>query len=191
MIEQIKKTDEIKKTRMSTQTIALIAVMTAVTCVLAPLSIPIGPVPISLTNLAIYFGLYILGMKKETISYVAYMVIGFAGVPVFSGFTGGPAKLIGPTGGYLLGFIPMAIVAGFLIDKFEGRRIPSIIGMVIGTAICYVLGTAWFCIQADSQVVNALGLCVFPFLPGDVIKIAVAACFGPQIQKTLRRLDMR
>ena len=188
MNEQIKTTE---KPKMTTQTIALIAVMTAVTCVLAPFSLPIGPVPISFTNLTIYIGLYVLGMKKETISCAVYLIIGLAGVPVFSGFSGGPGKLIGPTGGYLIGFVPMAIVAGFFIDKFDGKRVPSILGMVIGTAICYTLGTAWFCIQADSQLVNALGLCVFPFLPGDAVKIVVAAVFGPQIQKTLRRLDLR
>ena len=175
--------------RISTKTMALIAVMTAVTCVLAPLSIPIGPVPISLTNLAIYFGLYILGMKKETVSYIIYLLIGFVGVPVFSGFTGGAGKLLGPTGGYLIGFIPMAVVAGILIDKFDGRVVPSVVGMIIGTAICYALGTIWFCIQADYEAVPALMLCVIPFLPGDAAKIAIAAFFGPQIRRSLSRLS--
>ena len=175
--------------RISTKTMALIAVMTAVTCVLAPLSVPIGPVPISLTNLAIYFGLYILGMRKETVSYIIYLLIGFVGLPVFSGFTGGAGKLLGPTGGYLIGFIPMAIVAGILIDKSGGKVVPSVIGMVLGTAICYALGTAWFCIQADYEVMPALALCVIPFLPGDAAKIAIAAFFGPQIRRALNRLS--
>ena len=177
-----------KEQRISTKTMALIAVMTAVTCILAPLSIPIGPVPISLTNLAIYFGLYILGMKKETVSYIIYLLIGFVGIPVFSGFTGGAGKLLGPTGGYLIGFIPMAVVAGILIDKFDGKVVPSVIGMIIGTAICYALGTIWFCIQADYKVMPALMLCVIPFLPGDAAKIAIAAFFGPQIRRALKRI---
>ena len=74
------------------------ALMTAVTCILAPLSIPIGPVPISFTNLAIYLSLYLLGWKRGTISYLVYLLIGLVGVPVFSGFTGGIGKLAGPTG---------------------------------------------------------------------------------------------
>ena len=184
----IKQMNNEKGQRISTTTMALIAVMTAVTCILAPLSIPIGPVPISLTNLAIYFGLYILGMKKETVSYIIYLLIGFVGVPVFSGFTGGAAKLLGPTGGYLIGFIPMAVVAGILIDKFDGKVVPSVIGMIIGTAICYALGTIWFCIQADYKVMPALMLCVIPFLPGDAAKIAIAAFFGPQIRRSLRKI---
>lgn len=174
--------------RISTKIMALIAVMTAVTCVLAPLSIPIGPVPISLTNLAIYFGLYILGTKKETLSYIIYLLIGFVGVPVFSGFTGGAGKLLGPTGGYLIGFIPLAIISGIFIDKSDAKTLPSVIGMILGTASCYTLGTIWFCIQADYEVIPALMLCVIPFLPGDAIKIAIAAFFGPQIRRALKKL---
>ena len=118
------------KQNFSVRQMAVIGVMTAVTCILAPFSIPIGPVPISMTNLAIYFSLYVLGMKNGTISYLVYLLIGLIGVPVFSGFTSGPEKLFGPTGGYLIGFLPMAILAGFLIDKFHHRRIISFLGMV-------------------------------------------------------------
>ena len=103
--------------KFSITQIAVIGVMTAVICILAPFSLPIGPVPISFTNLAIYIALYVLGMKRGTISYLIYLLIGLVGVPVFSGFTGGPQKLFGPTGGYLIGFIPMAVIAGIVIDK--------------------------------------------------------------------------
>ena len=75
--------------------------MAAVTCILAPLSVPIGPVPISLTNFAIYLSLYLLDWKKGTLSYLIYLLLGLVGLPVFSGFTGGLAKLAGPTGGYI------------------------------------------------------------------------------------------
>lgn len=175
------------KQKITTKTLALIAVMTAVTCVLAPLSLPIGPVPISLTNLAIYFALYILGMKKGSISYLVYLAIGLVGVPVFSGFTGGPGKLFGPTGGYLIGFIPMAIVAGILIDKFGGKFVYSMIGMIIGTVICYAFGTTWLAHQAQMDFKAALLAGVIPFIPGDLIKMVLAAIFGPQIRKTLNK----
>ena len=69
--------------KMSVKTIAVIGVLTAVTCILAPLSIPIGDVPISLTNLVIYFGLYILGTRRETVSYIVYLLIGLVGVGIF------------------------------------------------------------------------------------------------------------
>ena len=83
--------------------IAMIGVVTAVTCVLGPLALPIGPVPISLTNLVIYFSLYVLGMKNATISYLVYLLLGLF-LPVFSGGAGGPGKLFGP-GGYGIVFV--------------------------------------------------------------------------------------
>ena len=109
----------------NTYAMAVTALMTAVTCILAPLSIPIGPVPISLTNFAIYLSLYLLDWKKGTISYILYLLLGLVGLPVFSGFTGGIGKLAGPTGGYIIGFIPMAIIAGIVIDKFQSEMDPD------------------------------------------------------------------
>lgn len=164
--------------------LSMTAVMAAVTCVLAPMSIPIGPVPVSFTNLAIYLSLYLLGWKMGTVSYVVYMFIGMVGVPVFSGFTGGLGKLLGATGGYIIGFIPMAIIAGIVIDKFDNRVI-QLLAMVVGTAVCYVFGTAWFCVVMDSTVATALGLCVFPFIPVDLAKMVVAMVVGPMLRSRL------
>ena len=125
--------------------------MAAVTCILAPLSIPIGPVPISFTNLAIYLSLYLLGWKKGTISYLIYLLLGLVGLPVFSGFTGGPSKLAGPTGGYIIGFIVMAVIAGLVIDNCRKPWI-QLIGMIVGTIVCYLFGTIWFCIVAVMHI---------------------------------------
>ncbi len=168
----------------NTYALAVTALMTAVTCILAPLSIPIGPVPISLTNFAIYLALYLLDWKKGTMSYILYLLLGFVGLPVFSGFTAGLGKLAGPTGGYIVGFLPMAVIAGIVIDKFNHRWI-QIAGMIIGTAICYAFGTAWFCIQANYTVSAALAVCVIPFIPADLIKMVVAMIIGPEIRKRL------
>ncbi len=168
----------------NTYALAVTALMTAVTCILAPLSIPIGPVPISLTNFAIYLALYLLDWKKGTMSYILYLLLGFVGLPVFSGFTAGLGKLAGPTGGYIVGFLPMAVIAGIVIDKFNQRWI-QIAGMIIGTAICYAFGTAWFCIQANYTVSAALAVCVIPFIPADLIKMVVAMIIGPEIRKRL------
>lgn len=179
------------KQGLSVRQIATIGIMSAVTCILAPFSVPIGPVPISLTNLAIYFALYILGMKDGTISYLIYLLIGFIGVPVFSGFTSGPEKLFGPTGGYLIGFIPMALLAGFMIDKFTSRYILCLAGMVVGTIICYGLGTAWLAYQAGLSLKAALFAGVIPFIPGDLAKMALAMLIGPKIRAQLIRANLR
>lgn len=169
-----------------TYSITVTALMAAVICVLAPLSIPIGPVPISLTNFAVYIALYVLDWKKGTVSYLIYLLLGLVGLPVFSGFTGGIGKLAGPTGGYIIGFIPMAVLAGILIDKFDKRWI-HLVGMIAGTAICYAFGTVWFCLQSGTDAVSALSICVFPFIPGDLIKMLLAISFAPKVRE---KLDM-
>ena len=159
----------VKKRALSTSQMALIGVMTAVTCILGPFAIPIpiSPVPISFTNLAVYLTVYVLGMKAGTISYLIYLLLGFAGLPVFSGFTGGVAKLAGPTGGYLVGFIFMAVIAGWFIDHFQGNRIAHVAGMAAGTAVCYVFGTVWLAGQLGISFTAGLGAGVIPYLPGD------------------------
>ncbi len=176
--------------KFSTRQLAAIGVMTAVTCVLAPFSLPIGPVPISLTNLAIYFSLYALGTKSGCISYLIYLLIGFIGVPVFSGFTSGPGKLLGPTGGYLIGFIPMALIAGVLIDKFISKWAVCLLGMIGGTIIAYAFGTAWLAYQAGLDWKAALWAGVIPFIPGDLAKMALALIAGPQVRRQLARAGL-
>lgn len=158
------------------------ALMTGVICILSPMALPIGPVPISLTTFMIYLAIYILGWKKAAISILLFLLIGFAGLPVFSGFVGGPAKLLGPTGGYLIGYIPMAVVAGLAIERTAGR-LTHLLGMIAGTAVLYALGTAWFCFQANYTLGAALAVCVFPFIPGDLAKILLAMTLGPVIRK--------
>lgn len=180
-----------KKTGVgSVKNIAVIGVITAVTCILAPLSIPIGDVPISFTNLVIYFGLYLLGTKRGTISYIVYLLIGLVGVPVFSSFTAGPGKLFGPTGGYLIGFIPMALIAGIVIEKSGRKFIPGMIGMIVGTAVCYAFGTVWFVLVMKTSVQAALTMCVYPFIVFDIIKMVLAALIGPQIYGRLVQANL-
>lgn len=164
--------------------------MAAVICILGPLSIPIGVVPISFTNLAIYITLYVLGMTKGTISYLIYIFIGFIGVPVFSGFGSGPAKLLGPTGGYIIGFVFMALIAGLFIDRFIEKWYLCFAGMVLGTAICYAFGSVWLAYQASMSASAALAAGVIPFIPGDLVKIIVATFIGPQIRKRLVKANL-
>ena len=115
---------------MKIQDLTLIALMAALTCILGPMSIalPFTPVPISFTNLVIYFSIMVIGMKRGTISYLVYLLIGAVGLPVFSGFSGGLAKLAGPTGGYLVGFIFLALISGFFTEKFSNNVIMTAIG---------------------------------------------------------------
>lgn len=170
-----------------TQTLTITALMAAVTCILGPLSItiPISPVPISFTNLAIYLTVMILGWKKGTVSYLIYLLIGLAGVPVFSAFTAGPAKLLGPTGGYLIGFIFLALISGIFVEKFSGKIYMYAAGMVVGTAVTYAFGTIWLAYQAHMDFAAALMAGVIPYLPGDAVKILIAVLAGNEIRKRL------
>lgn len=170
-----------------TANITVIGLMTAVLCIMGPLSlvIPVSPVPISLTNLAIYITVILLGMRRGTLVTLVYLFIGFVGVPVFSAFTGGPGKLIGPTGGYLIGFVFLALVAGYFIDRFPGKVIWAAIGMGLGTVILYGLGTAWLAYAAGMTFSQGLFAGVIPFIPGDVIKIILAVLIGFPIKRRL------
>nr|WP_312577673.1 biotin transporter BioY [Sedimentibacter sp.] len=169
--------------------LTLIGLMAAVTCILGPLTIiiPISPIPISFTNLAIYLTVILLGGKKGTICYLVYLLIGFVGLPVFSNFTSGPAKLLGPTGGYLIGFIFMAVISGFFVDKFPGKIYMYILGMVLGTIVTYALGTVWLAYQANMTFVQALFAGVIPYIIGDIVKIIIATVLGSTIKNQVQR----
>ena len=177
--------------KSSPRRLVLIAMMTAITCILAPLSIPIpvSPVPISLTNLVLLISVYILGWKDASISFIIYLLLGLAGLPVFSGFSGGLGKIAGPTGGYLAGFIFMTGIAGLAVDIFSGKRLPAVIGMALGTAVAYAFGTAWLAIQMDLTFISALSIGVLPYLAGDTLKIILAVIAGPMLKKRLRPLN--
>ncbi|NBI71733.1 biotin transporter BioY [Clostridiaceae bacterium] len=181
------------KKLFSTGQMALIGMMTAVTCILGPLVIPlpISPVPISFTNLAVYLAVYVLGTKAGTISYLVYLLLGFAGLPVFSGFTGGIVKLAGPTGGYLAGFIFMALISGWAIERFPGRYMIQAAGMILGTAVCYVFGTVWLAGQLGIGFAAGLGVGVIPYLPGDAVKILFAVMIGSRVRREIRRVMER
>jgi len=167
---------------------AFIAVITAAMCVVAPFSIAIGPIPLSLATLVLYISVGSLGWKRGAVSVVLYILLGAAGMPVFSGFEGGFHKITGVTGGFIIGYIPcglaMGIISG-LLQKGKRKVWPDAIGMAVGTILLYICGTVWFVIQTGSALAAALALCMIPFLPGDAIKIIVACSITPKLRKAL------
>ena len=118
-------------------------------------------------------------MKAGAVSYLVYLLLGMAGLPVFSGFTGGFGKLAGPTGGYLIGFIFMAVISGFFID------------MVLGTGVCYLFGTSWLSHQLGVSFTAGLASGVIPYLPGDAAKILFALVIGSRLRREIVRLSLR
>ena len=176
--------------KIRTKQMVLIALMTAVTCVLGPLSIPLpfSPVPISLTNFAIFLAIFVLGMKSGTISFIIYLMLGAVGFPVFSSFRGGFQVLAGPTGGYLIGFIFLALIMGFALDHFDRKLVPTIIGMIIGMAVCYAFGTVWLAKLLSLSFKEGLMMGVIPYLPGDAAKIIIAAIVGPKLYGATQKI---
>ena len=174
----------------NTYAMAVTALMTAVTCILAPLSIPLpfSPVPISLTNLVIFISVFILGMKDATISFLIYLLLGTVGLPVFSSFRAGLSVLAGPTGGYLIGFIFLALIQGFAMKYFDRKLIPTIIGMLIGMAVCYIFGTVWLAKLMSLSFKEGLFMGVIPYLPGDAVKIIIAVIVGPKLYAATKKV---
>lgn len=167
------------------QDMAIIALNAALLCVLAPLSISAGPIPFTIATLAVYLCTAVTGMRRGTLSVLLYILIGAVGVPVFSGFEGGIQKLIGLTGGYLAGYVLCALAAGFFIDRFPKTWWVYPLAMVLGTMLLYLLGTVWYLIVGHSPLWAALTACVFPFIPFDLLKIALATAVGYPVRQRL------
>ncbi len=173
--------------KLSTKDLTLVGLMSALMCILGPMSIPIpfSPVPISLTTFTVILSVLILGLRLGFISYLVYFLIGLVGLPVFSGFSGGFSKVIGPTGGYLIGFFLIIMVTGYVMEKKPNHFIFTVIGITIGLIACYLLGTLWLCFQLDLDFVAGLYAGVIPYIPGDIVKIAFAMMLAPRIKQSL------
>lgn len=181
-----------QKKFLTAKQMSLTALMTAVICVLAPWSLNLyfSPVPISLGSMAIYFVLYVLGLKLGTISVILYILLGIIGLPVFTNFTGGAAKLLGPTGGYIIGYLFLALICGFFLEKFPERLSLHIAGFILGTLVLYLFGTLWLQFQMNLTFSAALMAGVVPYIPGDILKLILAILLGRPLKKRLKRAGL-
>lgn len=171
--------------KLTTKDLTETAVMAALLCVLGPFSIPLGPVPLSLATLGVMLSVYILGTLKGTIACLIYLIMGAIGLPVFSGFSGGFAKIAGPTGGYLIGYIFLALIAGWFIQRFNDKIWMQFLGMCLGTAVLYAIGTVWLARVTGMTFSESLAAGVIPFVVGDLIKIIVSIFLGCAVKKRL------
>ena len=168
-----------------TQTIRA-ALLAAVWCLLAPISLPLGPVPVSLGTFCLYLTAGLLPPLYAAEAVGLYLLLGLCGLPVFSGFQSGPGALLGPTGGFLLAYLPAVLLASWL-----GRRWPHKgaypLALTAATLVLYGCGTLWYAYTAGVTVVNAALVCVLPFLTGDGVKLAAACGLFPRLQKRIFR----
>lgn len=167
-----------------------IALSAALIAVCSQISIP-TEIPFTLQTLAVFITAGLLGTTRGSISVIVYILLGLVGVPVFANFSGGAGALFGMTGGYIIGFIFTALAVG-LITRFFGKGIISLaVSMVIGLFLCYAFGTAWFMVVYGNSfgaisLMEALGLCVFPYLIFDAAKIAVSIVVVKVVSKYVR-----
>lgn len=165
--------------------IAIISVAAAMICVVSPVSIPIGDIPISLATFIIYLIAAIIGPKKGTISAFVYILVGIIGVPVFSNYRAGISVIVGVTGGYIVGYIPLALLTGIFIYKCKGKIWMYPIGMILGTIVCYFIGTVWYMFNTNNNLISSLLVCVVPFLLFDLIKIVLSSVLAYLMNKKL------
>ena len=171
--------------KTSTRNLVICALCAAVICVLSPLSLPIGPVPISLATFAVMLSAALLGAKWGTIATAIYILLGAIGVPVFAGWTAGIGCIAGQTGGYIIGYLPLAFITGLFMDKLVRRTAGKakyaflMVGMILGTVVLYLIGTAW------------MGWCVIPFIPGDLIKMIIVTIVAPKVSEALDHAGLR
>ena len=194
---------------MTTRTLVLSALFTALLCALAivpPIPMPLVPVPLTLQTLVVMLAGLVIGPRAAGLSVLLYVVLAAIGFPVLPGARGGLAVLLGPTGGFLLGMIPGAMVTGWLskASLFGDTRAPSAIqtndqkngrawvaiarntlaALVGGVAVVYLVGVPWLSIVTGMSLIKAINVIVV-FLPGDLIKAVVAAFLAQRVRRFL------
>lgn len=167
--------------------IVLSSLMAGLMAVGAYLHVPIGPVPIVLTNLFVLLAGLLLGSRWGAVSAAIYLLIGAIGMPVFAGGKGGFAHLLGPTGGYLFGFVLCAWIVGLISERFRHSLLGGIIAVVIGSLLIYGLGVPWLKTVTKMSWNKALAAGMVPFLIGDAMKAVVAILLARAVRPMLNR----
>ena len=166
-------------TTTRTRDMVLIAMFAAIAAICSWITVPTS-IPFTMQTFAVFIAVGLLGGKRGTLAILVWILLGAVGLPVFSGFSGGLGIILGSTGGYIIGFLVGALFMWGMEKVFGTRPIPLIIAMVAALLIAYTLGTIWFIVvynggNADPVgLMTVLGWCVFPFIPFDLGKIALA-----------------
>ena len=173
--------------KIKTKDITLISLFVAITIILSQIVIPLTPVPLSLSLVAVYLSGALLGWKRGGITQITYLLIGAVGLPVFSSAKGGIPVLFGPTGGYIFGYVAAAIITGLIIEKAKKMDLYIIIGaMTAGLISCYLLGSIWLGMITEIGFIKALYVGVIPFIPGDIIKILVSSMIVKKLPQIIK-----
>ena len=175
---------------VSVRDMSLSALFAALIAVCSWISVP-SAVPFTLQTFGVFMAAGLLGGKRGTVSVLIYILLGAAGIPVFSGFKGGAGVLAGSTGGYIVGFLFTALIMWLFEAKARNRKYTLPISMAVGLLACYAFGTAWFMLvyartSGSVGLVTALTWCVFPFILPDAAKITLACFLIRRIKNVVR-----
>lgn len=168
--------------------VVLVVGFACLTAAFAQISFWVGPVPITGQTFAVLLTGALLGSRRGALSQLSYLAIGATGIPYWFALGGTPgiARLIGPTGGYLIGFVAVAFLVGWLAERGWDRRVwTAALAMLAGEAVLYVFGLSWLVRFVPGDKVLQAGL--YPFIIGDLIKVAAAALILPSGWILLRR----
>jgi len=152
----------------------------------AYLALPIGPVPIVLQNFFVFLSGLLLGPRWGAASVGVYLMAGALGLPVFAGGIGGIGRFAGPTGGYLLGYLPAVYVIGWISKKSKGRGALDVLAMVCGSIVIYTCGVSWLKILSGMTLAKTLAVGMYPFILGDGLKIAAAVPIVKALRPIIR-----
>lgn len=186
----MKNFSEKKRIGSLSRSLTYTALSVALITVCAWISVPIAAIPVTLQTFAVCLLGALLGWKRGLAAVAVYILMGLVGIPVFTGFKAGPAALFGVTGGYLFGFAFAVLIPAFAkklpVRNVWGRSALFYAAMILGMAVCYAFGTAWFVLMYKCSWGYALMLCVVPYLLPDAVKLAVAALLAARLERFVR-----
>lgn len=173
--------------RLRTVDLCYTAIFALLLAVCAWISVP-GPVPFTLQTFAVFAALLLLGGRRGTMAIAVYLLMAAVGLPVCAGFRGGLGALLGPTGGYLLGFIFTALLYWSLTAWLGEKSWVRLSGCVLGLVVCYAFGTVWFLAVGKGNgmtLMGALAACVMPFVLPDLLKLGLAFLLSRKLGRFL------
>ncbi|HJG92355.1 MAG TPA: biotin transporter BioY [Brachybacterium massiliense] len=190
--------DALAPHRTRLQDAGLVLAGVGVVALLAQVTIPLPLVPITGQTLGVILVGAALGSRRGAAALLTYLLIGLAGAPVFAEFSGGPASVLSPSFGFLLGFVPAAFVAGWFAERAWDRTpLLAMAGFVAASAVPFLFGVPYLAMILDAVMGVELGLGgvlaagLWPFIPGGLVKAAMAAVLIPAAWRGVRALDSR
>lgn len=170
---------------MKNSRIVFPAILCALFCVLSPITIPIGPVPMSLSTLVLGIIVLTMTLKDAVLIVLLYLLVGAMGLPVFSGFGSGIGHIIGPSGGFLIGYIPY-VLSGSVIHKINPRRkLYDVIALIISTVTLYIFGSVYYMLSVNVTFKTSLIITILPFILPEIGKIFISVFISNKIHRKL------